>query len=186
MARETLSGWRRRSPRIAVESGIRAVGPQALERIGDERKQLEVDLDPLDRLRGSRLVHGGDGEDRLALVARLVGERSFGAAWQLGQVVSREDRLHTRHRQRLACVDASHARVWHRAEQELREQHALGAKVFGVFRAPGHLGDLIGGRVVLADVLARHSRTLDLASPTVNDPRLRSSSEAEVCPQPIA
>ena len=48
------------------------------------------------------------------------------------------------------------ARVRHRAEQQLREQHPLGAEVFGVFRLPGDLRDEIRGGVVLADEFSSH------------------------------
>ena len=46
------------------------------------------------------------------------------------------------------CFDA---RVRHRAEQQLAEQHAVGAIVLGVLRLARHLRDQIGRRVVLAD-----------------------------------
>ena len=97
-----------------------------------------------------RFVHGGQRENRLALIQRLVGQRALGAA-QIGQIVGGEDRLDAGHRQRGARVDAPHARVRHRAEQQLGEQHAVGAIVLGVLRAAGDLGDEIGRRVVLAD-----------------------------------
>ena len=71
-----------------------------------------------------------------------------------GQVVGGQDRLDAGHRQRRARVDARHARVRHRAEQQLREQHAVGAVVLGVLRLAGDLRDEVGRRVVLADQLA--------------------------------
>ena len=54
-------------------------GPQALDRIGDERQRLEIEIDALDRRGGGRFVDRGDGENRLALIERLVGQRALGA-----------------------------------------------------------------------------------------------------------
>ena len=102
------------------------------------------------------LVNRGDGENRLALIERLVRQRALGAA-QVGKVVGRQDRLDAGHRERGARVDAADARVRHRAEEQLREQHALDAIVLRILRAAGHLGDEVGRRVVLADeLLVRH------------------------------
>ena len=113
-------------------------------------------VDPLDRFGRGQLVDRGDGENRLALIERLVGERALGAA-KVRQIVGPENRLHAGHRQRGARVDADHARVRHRAEQQLGEQHPVGAIVLGVLRAAGDLRDQIGRRVVLADeLLVRH------------------------------
>ena len=67
-------------PDVAFESRVGAAGPQALDRIDDERQRLEIEVDPLDRLGGGQLVDGGDGENRLALIERLVGQRALGAA----------------------------------------------------------------------------------------------------------
>ena len=55
-------------------------GPQADERIDDERQRLELDLDLLDRFGGRELVDRRDRENRLAVVHRLVGQRSFACA----------------------------------------------------------------------------------------------------------
>jgi len=61
-------------------------------------------------------------------------------------------------------VDPAHAAVRHRAEQQLAEQHAVGAIVLGVLRAAGHLGDQIGRRVVLTQqFVVSHGRPLLLA-----------------------
>ena len=131
-------------------------GTQALERIDDKRQRLEIELDALDRLGRRRLVNRGDGQNRLALIERLVRQRALGAA-QVGKVVGRQDRLDAGQRERSARVDAADARVRHRAEEQLREQHALDAIVLRVLRAAGHLGDEVGRRVVLADeLLVRH------------------------------
>jgi len=40
----------------------------------------------------------------------------------------------------------------HGAEQQFREQHAVGSVVFGVFRFAGDLRDQIGRGVVVSDV----------------------------------
>ena len=137
---------------------VRAFGPsgtKAVERIDDERQRLEIDDDLFDRFGGGELVNRGDGEDRLARVERLVGQRAFGVRAEIRQVVGGEDRLHAGHRERGARVDAAHARVRHRAEEELGEQHAVGAEVFGVARPAGDLRDEVRRRVVLADEFRR-------------------------------
>ena len=54
---------------------VRAAGPQRLERIDHERQRLEIDLDLFDGLGGGQLVHGGDRQNRLALIQRLIGQR---------------------------------------------------------------------------------------------------------------
>jgi hypothetical protein len=46
--------------------------------------------------------------------------------------------------------------VRNRTEQQLAEQHAVDAEVFGVFGLSGDFGDEIGGHVVLTDQLVRH------------------------------
>ena len=71
--------WRRRRPDVAFGARVRAARAQALDRIDHKRQRLEIDVDLLDRVGRSELVDGGDGEDRLARVERLVGERAFGA-----------------------------------------------------------------------------------------------------------
>ena len=55
--------------------------------------------------------------------------------------VGREDRLHPFHRERSARVETGHARVRHRAAEQLREQHALDPVVLGVLRCAGDFGD---------------------------------------------
>ena len=142
-------GWLRRpgapaaagDPDVAVESRVRAAGPQAFERIDDERQRLEVEVDPLDGLGGRQLVDRRDGENRLALVERLVGQRAFGAASRSGRSSAVRIAFTPGIASAARGVDAPHARVRHRAEQQLAEQHAVGAKVLGVLRAAGDLGD---------------------------------------------
>ena len=131
-------------PDVAVRSRVRPTGTQAFERIDDEWKRLQIDVDGFDRLRRRDLVDGGDGENRFARVERLHGERSLSLLVRLdhraevgeavggrGKVVRRQDRLDAGHRERSAGVDFPHARVRHRAEQQLAEQHSFGAKVLG-------------------------------------------------------
>ena len=65
-----------------------------------------------------QFVDGRHRENRLAGVERLVGERTLRAV-EVGQIVGGEDRLDARHRERGARVDAPHARVRHRAEEQL-------------------------------------------------------------------
>jgi hypothetical protein len=110
------SGRRRRIPHVAFSSPVGAGRPEAFDRIGDEWQRLEPDVDPLDRLDGRQLVDRRDGEDRLALIKRLVSQRSLGAA-QVGQIIGGENRFDAWHRQRRAGIDADDARVRHRAEE---------------------------------------------------------------------
>jgi hypothetical protein len=41
-------------------------------------------------------------------------------------------------------------------QQQLAEEHAVDAEVFGIFGFSGDLGDEIGGRVVLTDQFVGH------------------------------
>ena len=57
-----------------------------------------------------------------------------------------------------AGVDAQDPRVRQGAEEQLAEQHALGAVVFGILRGAGDLRSQVGGRIVLADQLVLSAR----------------------------
>ena len=57
-------------------------------------------------------------------------------------------------------IDAAHMAVRHGAEQQLDEQHAVGAVIFRVLRLSHHLGDEIGSLIVLADQLMRSGRAI--------------------------
>ena len=160
-----LTGRRRRAaPGVALDARVRPVRPQALERIDDEGQMLEVDVDRLDGRRGGLFVDGGDGQHGLAGVDRLVGQRplaiglarmvsprsvtvSAGAGIRLAVRIA----LHAGHRHRGARVDAPHASMRNRAEQQLREEHAVGAEILGVFRSARDLGHEIRRDVVLTD-----------------------------------
>ena len=145
-------GCRRGKPDVAFETAIRAAGPQAVDRIDDERQRLEIEIDALDGGDRGFFVHSGERENRLALIERLVGQRTLGAA-QVGKIVRRENRFDAGHRERRARVDPAHARVRHRAEQQLREEHAVSAIVLGVLRAARDLRHEVERRVVPADQL---------------------------------
>ena len=80
-----------------------------------------------------------------------------------GKLVGGEDAFDARHRQRLARVDALHAAVRQRAEQQLAEQHAVDAEVFGVLGLAGDLGDKVRRDVVLADEFVCHGVSLAAA-----------------------
>jgi hypothetical protein len=152
----------RPDPDVAFGARVRRTGPEALDRIDDERQPLVFDVDALDGFGSRQLVNGSDCENRLALVERLhrqsaLAQRAgddalaeIGAGDDCRQIVCGEDRLDAREGQRRGGVDADDARMRHRAEEELREQHPLAAEVFGVFRFAGDLGDEIRGGVVEA------------------------------------
>ena len=167
-------GRRRRThPCVALRARVGAARPQAVNRIDDERQRLELDVDRLDRERSGELVDGGDGENRFALVERLVRQAALGLRRRLHafaergacsgarHVVGGENGLDAFHRERPARVEPRDARVRHLAAEQLGEQHAFDAIVLGVLRLAGDLGDKVGGRVVLADQLRvshiRHS-----------------------------
>ena len=189
---------RRPHPDIAVLARIRAARAQALQRIGREGQRLHVDLDLLDRFRAGQLIHGRHGQNRLALVHRLVGQRQFAPLVGLdhgsvvvhiirvaGNIGRRQNRLHPRHRQRLLGVDALHARVRHRAQHQPAKQHPFRAKILGILRLPRHLRHQVVGRVILANQLvprAERARLLLLGLHRtllrVYPPWLRPSSAA--------
>ena len=125
---------------------------------------LEVDVDRFDGGCGGLFVHGGDGQHGLAGVHRFIGQRALShriGADRFAQVGDRvrgrghlvggEDRAHARDRQRGARVDAPYASMRNRAEQQLREEHAIDAEIFGVFRFARDLGHEIRRDVVLTD-----------------------------------
>ncbi len=155
--------WRRharrrgRPPDISLLARARTVGPQGVDRVGHERQRLEIDHDALDGFSRRQLVHRGHRGDRLAGIEGLVGERALDSA-EIRQVVRRQDRLDARQRQRGARVNRAHARMRHRAHEQLAEEHPVRAEVLGVARAAGHLGDMIERNVVLADKLLSHLR----------------------------
>jgi hypothetical protein len=156
-------------PDVSRRARARRSRAQRLDRIDVERQRFVLDPDPLDRFRCGQLVDRRHGEDRFAAVERLIGQRPLverarldrgtvigHAACRPWQIVSGQDRLDAGQRQRFARIEAD-ARMWHLAEQELGEQHSLGSIVFGVLRLAGDLGDDVGRRVVVPDVLVvRH------------------------------
>ena len=172
---------RRTHPDVALRPCVRTVRAEAFNRIDDEGQRLEFDLDLFDRFRRGELVDGGDRQNRLALIERLVRQAAFrlrgrlhvlakrGAGGRTGHVVRGEDGLDAGHRERGARVEPRDARVRHGAREELAEQHAVDAEVLGVLGSPGDFRDEIRCRVVFADTLVRHglslsSRTLRRAS----------------------
>ena len=141
-------GWW--SPGVPAKPRVGAAWPEAVERIDDKGKRLEIDLDGLDRFSRGGFVHGGDGQNRFARVERLVRQRLLRAI-QIGHVISGEDGLDARHGASGAGIDAAHARVGHRAQEQFGEEHPLRAEVLCVFGAAGHLGDVVRRNVVAAD-----------------------------------
>ena len=81
---------------VAVEPGIRPSGAQALQRIHGERQRLQIHPDPLDRVGRRRLVDGRDGQNRLALVHRLVREPGLVRRVDGRQLVGGQDDLDPR------------------------------------------------------------------------------------------
>ena len=141
-----------RRPDVAVGEGVGTVRPQGFEGIGHEGEQLEVQLDTFDRFGGRRFVDCRHSQNRLTLEHRLVRQRRLRAR-PFGEVVGGENRFDPRHRERRAGIDAPDARVRHRAEEQLAEQHAIGAEVLRVLGSARHFRDQIRRRVVAADEL---------------------------------
>ena len=103
-------------------------------------------MNSFDRFGCGQFIDRGHRENRLALIHRLHGEPALAPLARLdhcpvvgegvgrrGQIVRGENRSHAGHRQRFARIDTLYPRMRQRAEQQLAEQHAFGAKVFGVF-----------------------------------------------------
>ena len=162
--------WTRCAPDVAVQPRVGAARPEAVERIDDEGKRLEIHLDRFDGQCRGLFVDGRDGQDRLAGIERLVGQRLLGAV-QIRYLVGGEDGSDAGNGERGAGVDAAHARVRHRAEQQFREEHAVGAEVLGVLRASGHLGEVIGRDVVRANQLPIRHWTVPACSPRPSSAR---------------
>ena len=153
------------TPDVAFGSWIRPAGPQRQDRIDDERQRLVLDFDLLDRIGCRDFVDGSDRDNRLTLIERLSCERDFrkgigslrgGFAelhrlLRLRNILAGNHRQYTGHRERCARIDAPDPRVRHRAEQELREQHAVRAEIFGILGAARHLRHEIGQHVILPD-----------------------------------
>ena len=160
------------TPRVALQPRVRTARPETDQRIDDKRQRLELDPDCLDRFGRGVFVDGGDRQNRLALVDRLVRQRPLAlgrgddalaeelACLRSRKIVWQENRLHAGHRQRRAGVDAHDAGVRHRAQKQLREEHPLGAMILGVLRLPRDLGDEIRCRVVLSDEFGGHVLSL--------------------------
>ena len=122
--------------------------------------------DFFDCCRGGELVDGCQGEDRFALVDRLIGKRALAPLAGLDDravvgecigggrnIIRRKDPLDAGHRQRLVRMNTRDSPVRHGAEHQLAKQHSLGAKVLGVFCRAGHLRPKVRRRVVLANQL---------------------------------
>ena len=155
---------RRLHPDVSVRSGIGATGPQGIERVDGEGKRFKLDSNLFNRFSGSELINRGHSENRFALVERfhgesplalwvgpnhrtIVGER-IGRRWKF---VGRENRFHAGHCQRLAELEALHARMRQRAQQQLAEQHSFSVKVLRVLCLPCNFRVKVSRYVVLAD-----------------------------------
>src|SRR2546425_5245571 len=153
----------RTDPHIALRPCVRTAGTQALNRVDDEGQRLEVDVDRFDRFGRFELARRGNRENRLALIERPLGPAAFPPGGRLhgfprgrarpgaGELLGRWGRFYAGHRHRFARVEPPHARVRHRAREELAEQHAVDAPVLGVSRLASDFCDEIGRAVVFAD-----------------------------------
>ena len=154
--RGPFAGLRRRGrhahPDVSVRSRVRAAGPQAHQRIDDERQRLEIDFDFFDGFGGGEFVDRGHGENRLALKQRLIGQRrdipcglariTVPLSLMLSAGAGRSSAVRIALTPGIASAAlASMLRT--RAcgmglSSQLAEQHAVGAIVLGVFRLARH------------------------------------------------
>ena len=161
---------------------VRASGSariEAHERVHAERQLFVVDLDEIDRVLRRLLVHRGDGENRLADEHRLVGQYRIARRRLRGHFVRSEDSEHAGQLERLARVDAPHASMRHRARQEPAEHHALGAKIFRVFRLAGDFAVDVGRDEILTQQVVCHD-----AAPFAK--RSGTDSRATFCKRSVA
>ena len=125
---------------VAVRACVGAARKEALERIGDVGKLLEVDFDHFDRFGGRSLAFGRNREDWLPYEQHFfLGQDRGLRRRELRDVVGRQDAEHARHLDNPRRVDAADARVRNRARQCLAERHALRTKILGVFGPAGKL-----------------------------------------------
>ena len=136
---------------IPTDPGVGAVGPQAFQGVQNKGQWFEVDFDPIDRVGSRCLVYRSNREHRLSFVQGLIGEARLARSVDLRDLLRSQDAEDSRHGECLARVDAAHPRVRHRAQQELGEYHALGPKVFRVFRPSGDFRNQIRWGDVLSD-----------------------------------
>ena len=141
---------------VALESGVRTAGAEAMERVDRERKRLEVEVDRLDRVRRRRLVDRRQREDRLAHVLRLIRERRLAGRVRLVHLAGAQDPEHAGHGERPARVHAAHPRVRHGAQEELGEDHPLRLEVLRVLGSSRDFRAQVRRRNVLSD--QRHCR----------------------------
>ena len=110
--------------------GLGPPGRSASKRIDDEGQRFQIELDLFDRLGSRKLVDRRYGENRLALIQRLVGQTAFPelvgmnhlpivieAVGGSRKIFLGQDGLHAGHGQRFAGIDVADTRVRHRAEQ---------------------------------------------------------------------
>ena len=117
-----------------------------LDRIDDMGQDLIVDLDQLERLLGDRFAGRRDRRHRMALVINLLArDRDAGhvaarrSLRQVGEVVSRNDRLDAWQRLGLGDVDRFQHRMRMGAAQNLADQHAWQENIRAELGASRHL-----------------------------------------------
>ena len=121
------------------------------------REALDIELDLFDGFGGGEFIDRADGEDGFALIDGVVGEAAFAervggdahahvghGVGRLRHVVDRHDAFDAGHGESFGHVDVADVAVRDGAEEQLDEEHALGAIVFGVLGAAGDFGDQSG------------------------------------------
>ena len=87
---------------------------------------------------------------------RLVGQDRLGRRRQRRHVGGRQNAEHAGQRERRARVDVAHARMRHRAQQELAEHHAFGAEILRVLGLAGDFAVHVGRHEVLSQQVVSH------------------------------
>ena len=154
------------NPDVAFDAGVGATGPETDERIDHVRQALDIELDFFDGVGGGEFVYRADGKDGFALINGVAGKPALAegvggdadahvshGVGRFRHVVDRHDGFDAGHGQGFGHVDGADVAVRDRAEEQLAEEHALGAIVFGVFGAARDFGDQIGRLIILADQL---------------------------------
>ena len=84
---------------VPFETRVRPTRSQTVERVERKRQRFKIDLHLLNRISCCFLGHRRNRQNWLPLIQRLVGQHLLTRRLDRRQIVRREDRLHTRHRQ---------------------------------------------------------------------------------------
>ena len=144
---------------VAAVVCVRAAFLEAVERIKHEGQPLECHIDRGDGGFGGLFVDRGQRQNRLADQSRLVGQDLQAGGLSLTvwiNLISRQNAIHTIHRQRFGGVDFEYARMGNGAGEQAGINHALAGVVFRVFDPAGDLARDIRWNEVFTDMHIGH------------------------------